>query len=191
MGADDVDALTLAARDRRAAGCVMRAPLATWALAAGFLLVAVPLAALTHSDRAVSLPLVAFLVVAYAAASLVEFEVGAGSAVPTQVLLVPMLFLLPTGWVPLAAAGGFVLGDCAGNLVHRRACANPLVLIGSSWYAIGPVLVLLAAGEAPFAWSRWPIYLAATSCADSPATPSAPRSPTGAHSARERGYLCV
>ena len=86
---------------------------------------------------------------------------GAGSAVPTQVLLVPMLFLLPTGWVPLAAAGGFVLGDCAGNLVHRRACANPLVLIGSSWYAIGPVLVLLAAGEAPFAWSRWPIYLAA------------------------------
>ena len=161
MGTDDIDALTLAARDRRAAGCVVRVPLATWALAAGFLLVAVPLALLTHSAREVSLPLVAFLVVAYAAASLVEFEVGAGSAVPTQVLLVPMLFLLPTGWVPLAAAGAFVLGDYAGNLIHRRACANPLVLIGSSWYAIGPVVVLLAAGEASFAWSRWPIYLVA------------------------------
>ncbi len=156
--AADVDELTLAARARRSAVRSAGVPFATWAMAIGFLLVAVPLAILTHSARGVSLPLVAVLVVAYAAASLVEFEVGAGSAVPTQVLLIPMLFLLPTGWVPLAAAGGFVLGGCVCTWVIRGGCGNPAVLIGSSWYAMGPVIVLLLAGEAPFSWSRWPLY---------------------------------
>ena len=46
------------------------------------------------------------LIGAYAAAFRLEFEVGSGSAVPTELILVPMLFLLPAGWVPLAVAAG-------------------------------------------------------------------------------------
>ena len=38
------------------------------------------------------------LVVAYAFAARVQFEVGFGSAVPTQLVFVPMLFLAPVGW---------------------------------------------------------------------------------------------
>lgn len=158
--AADVEELTLAARANRAASVKAR-PFAAWVMATGFLLVAVPLAALTESSRSVSLPLLALLVVSYAAASLVEFEVGAGSAVPTQLLLIPMLFLLPTAWVPLVAAAGFVVGGCVCAVLRKGMCGNPAVLIGSSWYAIGPAAVLLAAGEAPLSWSRWPLYAGA------------------------------
>ena len=42
-------------------------------------------------------------VVLYAAVSRVEFEVGIGSAVPTQLVLVPMLFALPIGSVARVA----------------------------------------------------------------------------------------
>jgi hypothetical protein len=45
-------------------------------------------------------------VIAFATLANVEFEVGAGSAIPTQLMFVPMLFLLPLGWVPLAVAAG-------------------------------------------------------------------------------------
>ena len=47
---------------------------------------------------------IAALVAAYAAASRVLFEVGAGFAIPTQLVLVPMLFAVPTGLVPLLVA---------------------------------------------------------------------------------------
>src|SRR5215475_3756104 len=37
----------------------------------------------------------------YAVVSRIEFEIGTGSAVPTQLVLVPMLFVLPPADVPL------------------------------------------------------------------------------------------
>jgi hypothetical protein len=51
----------------------------------------------------------AFFVLLYAGVSRVEFEIGTGSAVPTQLVLVPMLFALPIGTVPLVAAAGLVV----------------------------------------------------------------------------------
>ena len=57
-----------------------------------------------------------FYVVVDAAVSRVEFEVGSGTAVPTQLVLVPMLFALPASWVPLCAAAGYVLG----HVLRRR-----------------------------------------------------------------------
>ena len=44
--------------------------------------------------------LLALLIAGYAVASKVEFEVGIGSAIPTQLVFVPMLFLLPPAMVP-------------------------------------------------------------------------------------------
>src|SRR6187549_128870 len=46
-----------------------------------------------------------------AAAFRLDFEIGTGSAVPTELILVPMLFVLPVGLVPLAVAAGIVLGS--------------------------------------------------------------------------------
>ena len=55
-------------------------------------------------------PAVAALLVAlYVVISLVEFPVGAGHATPTQLVLVPMLVLLPPATVPPLVAAGYVL----------------------------------------------------------------------------------
>src|SRR6188768_3845821 len=57
-----------------------------------------------------ALATVAF-VLAYACAARVEFEVNAGAAVPTQLVFVPMLLVLPPAFVPLAVAAGLVLSN--------------------------------------------------------------------------------
>src|SRR5919202_6039809 len=90
-----------------------------WSLAASaalFLGVASACALLIPSDRTPS-PLTVFLLVgAYAVSFRFEFEIATGLAVPTQLILVPMLFVLPTGTVPLAVAAGIVLGSLVAHL---------------------------------------------------------------------------
>ena len=54
-------------------------------------------------SRSPSVLTVALLLAAYALAFRLDFEIGSGSAVPTQLILVPMLFLLPVG---TRSAGG-------------------------------------------------------------------------------------
>jgi HD-GYP domain-containing protein (c-di-GMP phosphodiesterase class II) len=119
------------------------------------------MAALLDTDRSPSAGVAAALVLAYALLSRVEFEIGGGSAVPTQLALVPMLFVLPAAWVPLAVAAGYLLAslvDLARGTLHLQ---RVLVLMSSSWYAVGPALVLILAGEPDAAWQDWPLYLTA------------------------------
>ena len=51
-----------------------------------------------------------FLVVAYVIACRAQFEIADGYTVPTELVLVPMLFLLPTPVVPLVVSVSWVLG---------------------------------------------------------------------------------
>ena len=130
-------------------------------LGGGFVAVAVALAALLPSNREPSLFLVGLLVGAYALLSRVDFEVGTGSAVPTQLVFVPMLFLLPLPLVPLCVAGAYVLGavpDYWGRRIHP---ARVLVLLGGSWFAIGPTVVLALFASGTATWRAAPIYVAA------------------------------
>ena len=130
-------------------------------VAALFLAVAVPLALLAPAERGFDLETAAVLLVAFAVASRVEFDVGAGYTVPTQLVFVPMLFALPTPMVPLLVAAGFALGKLPDVL---RGAAHPdrLVLaVSESWFAIGPAAVLVAAGAQVPDWGDWPIYAAA------------------------------
>jgi hypothetical protein len=131
------------------------------ALGGAFLVVALALAFGTSSQRSPSLALVAVLVLAFAALANVEFEIGAGSAIPTQLILVPMLFLLPLGWVPLAVAAGYWMSLNADVVRGRRHRERVVVLLCSCWYVVGPVFVLLVWGEGPPRWDHWPVYLAA------------------------------
>ena len=114
------------------------------------------------SERSPGVVATLVLIGAYAAAFRLEFEIGSGTAVPTELILVPMLFLLPTGQVPLAVAAGVLLGELARvparSLAPRRASSCGSL---NAWYAIGPVLVLGLAGECaavarPVAALRWP-----------------------------------
>ena len=94
--------------------------------------------------------------------SRVEFEIGTGSAIPTQLVLVPMLFALPIG----ARAGGRRRRrSCSATVADRpwplRDPARVLPLSASAAHALGPALVIALAGGLPLRWSAWPIYLAA------------------------------
>jgi HD-GYP domain-containing protein (c-di-GMP phosphodiesterase class II) len=137
----------LAAKDSRA----------TLVGALAFVAVAVPFAFLAPSDRVVEPGVLVLLVVAYALAARVEFEVGSGFAVPTQIVFVPMLFLLPVSLVPLCVAVGFLL--CSGpDLVrHRVHGERALLEVFSAWHALGPAFVLAAAGEPAPTWSVLPL----------------------------------
>jgi HD-GYP domain-containing protein (c-di-GMP phosphodiesterase class II) len=109
------------------------------------------------SAQHVSLPACVAAILALALASRAGFEIGRGTGVPTQLVFVPMLFLLPTGLAPFLVMGAYVLE----RLFHRdwRTRLQRLhITVGSCWFALGPVLVLSIAGSGPPSWSRWPVY---------------------------------
>ncbi len=130
-------------------------------LGGAFLVTAIILALTASNQRSPGLGVVAALIVAFAVLTNVEFVIGPGAAIPTQLVFVPMLFLLPLGWVPLAVAAGYLLSLCVDVARGRRHRERVLLLLGSCWYVIPPVVVLLAWGDGAPRWDHWPVYLAA------------------------------
>jgi HD-GYP domain-containing protein (c-di-GMP phosphodiesterase class II) len=130
-------------------------------LGGAFLIVAVVLALTAGPGRTPGPIDVGVLVLAFAALANVEFEIGTGAAIPTQLVFVPMLFLLPLGWVPLAVAAASWMSLNADVVRGRRHRERVLVLLCSCWYVVGPVLVLLAFGDGPPRWDLWPVYILA------------------------------
>jgi putative nucleotidyltransferase with HDIG domain len=154
----EADGLVEHKRERRSKPLAPRERWASALVGGSFFAVALPLALLSHSSRQPSVATVLLLLGMYAAASQVEFEVGAGSGVATELVLVPMLFLLPVAWVPLAVLAGLVLGEVASRRGHGYRLT---VLPSSAWHALGPALVLLATGQPAPTWTDWPLYLGA------------------------------
>ena len=130
-------------------------------LGGGFLAVAVPLAVFVHSERSPSLAVALGLIAAYAAAFRLDFEVGSGFAVPTQLVLVPMLFILPLGIVPLAVAGALLVASAFDGVRRLRHVQRSLLWVADAWYVVGAVAVLAAAGVTRPRLSEWPIYVGA------------------------------
>jgi len=131
------------------------------ASAAGFLTAALAIALLIPGQRELDPVLAAVLTASYALLGRVRFAARHGFTVPTQLILVPALFLLPIAAVPLMVAAGNVLGSLPEYLsgrIHRRRL---VVAMSDSWHAIGPALVLGLAGSPEAALSEWPILLAA------------------------------
>ena len=128
----------------------------------GFLATAVALAALLPSERTPSLLVVAALVGAYAVATRVQFEVGLGFAIPTQLVFVPMLFLVPVGWAPLLVVAGFAVANLPAHLRGNWHPDRLVVHLSSAWHAVGPALVLGLAGEPSPDWRvHWQLFVAA------------------------------
>jgi putative nucleotidyltransferase with HDIG domain len=94
-----------------------------------------------------SLESAALYVVAIAVAGNVLFDVGAGFTVPTQAVFVPMLFALPPALVPLLVPLALALGMTP-RLARREVSPGWLVTaLANSWFAIGPAVVLVVAGD--------------------------------------------
>jgi HD-GYP domain-containing protein (c-di-GMP phosphodiesterase class II) len=129
--------------------------------AAAFLVVAVALSVLLPAERDFDLVLAVTLVAIYALLARVHFPIGYGFTIPTQLVLVPMLFLVPLGDVPLLVAAGMVLGGLPEYVRGDRHPSRALAAIGDSWHAVGPVAVLAAAGVTAPHLGDWPVLLAA------------------------------
>jgi putative nucleotidyltransferase with HDIG domain len=100
-------------------------------------------------------------VIALAALSRIEFEVGSNYMIPTELVLVPMLFVVPPAAAPLCVAAALALGKVPEALLGRRPWGKVLMRLGDSWFALGPALVFLAASPGHPDGHDWPIYLAA------------------------------
>jgi HD-GYP domain-containing protein (c-di-GMP phosphodiesterase class II) len=144
----DDDGLVEESRARVARALGDREFLPTLATATAFVVAAAALLAWLPVKRAdAGIWVTLALVVCYAVAARVTFEVGFAFAVPTQLVFVPMLFLAPLRTVPLLVVLGFFLSTLPelvrGQWHVGRAAGLHLV---SAWHAVGPVLVLAAAG---------------------------------------------
>jgi putative nucleotidyltransferase with HDIG domain len=149
------------AYERRARGLDRRELLANAGLTIAFVTAALALAVLAEPARELSAPLAGLLMLAFAVLSRIEFTSGAGFAVPTQLLFVPMLLLLPTPVVPLVVAAALVLSS-AWSLARAGAPLNRAVLgLPDAIFALAPAFVIVAAGAQVPAWEHWPVYVAA------------------------------
>jgi HD-GYP domain-containing protein (c-di-GMP phosphodiesterase class II) len=157
----DANALIEESRERGQRRLRSRARWSAVVFGTGFVVAAAALAVLLPSERSPSPFAILLLIAAYAVTSRVKFEVGTGFSVPTQLVLVPMLFVLPLGWVPLAVAAGLLAGRSFEYATHRTPLDHVLLVLPNSWYAVGPVIVLGVAGESAPRLDHWPVYLAA------------------------------
>ena len=157
----DADELIGAARDREAHRLQKRNRWSAAVFGLAFLVVASALPVLISPGRSPGLATVVGLVLGYAAASSARFEVGHGLFLPTQLVFVPMLFLLPLGYVPLAIAAGLLLAASVDHFRRGLPLEQLLLVPLNSWHAVGPVGVLAVAGSRPPSLSDWPVYAAA------------------------------
>jgi len=129
--------------------------------ATAFVAVAVVVAVFVPSERSFYPVLAGALLASYALIAHIRFPIGYGFTVPTQLVFVPMLFLLPLGAVPLVVAVAMVLRDVPEYVRGERHPSRVLLAVGDAWHSIGPVAVLAAAGLVAADLADWPILLAA------------------------------
>ena len=130
-------------------------------LGGAFLALASAFAVLIPTSRSFD-PATAFLlVVAYAGLSRVEFEVRTGLAIPTELVFVPMLFLVPLGTVPLLVCAGSLMSRAADVALAHVPADRVLLAPVYSWHVVGPVAVLALHGERAPNLADWPWYVAA------------------------------
>jgi len=131
------------------------------AVSIAFAASALLLALSTEAARPYSAVVALAFVVAYAVVASCEFSSGAGYGLPTQIVFVPMLLLLPTPLVPLLVAAALMLKATV-KVLRRQVAPERIVLtIADAWFSILPVLVLVVGGAQTPDWSRWPVYLVA------------------------------
>ena len=153
--------LLVESREQLAAGLLTRERTVEIVAAALFVIAAVAMAALFEAPRALDVPLAIGLMGAYALATRVEFRVASGWTDPSQLVFVPMLFLLPTDAVPLIVAGALLLARLPDYLRGDVHAGRALLRIGDAGYSLWPAAVLLAFGATSPDWADWPIYAGA------------------------------
>jgi diguanylate cyclase (GGDEF)-like protein len=157
--ADAVDAVALVGATRSRARASIPAPDRRSGLITGGSLAAVVAAWLLLAPPTGASPAVfVACVLAHAAASSIEFEIGPGCALPTTPVLVVTLFLLPPPLVPVVAASGLLLAAGVAALRDPSRHERLAVLVGSAWHAVGPAAVFALFGVSGPNLADLPVY---------------------------------
>ena len=139
----------------------MRERLAETAVSAALIVAVVAMAVLIDVPREFEWGPALVLTLAYAIAASVRFYVGAGHTDATQLVFVPLLFVVPPPLVPLIVAAGLVLSKVPA-VVARRDHPDRLILsVADSWVAVGPALVFALTDSVTPDWGDAPIYVLA------------------------------
>jgi HD-GYP domain-containing protein (c-di-GMP phosphodiesterase class II) len=157
----DLEHLFARGRERAVLRARGRERLAGALIALAFLIAAFAMALLMHSPRSLQGPTLALLMGVYVVTSRAKFDIADGYTVPTELVLVPMLFLLPTPVVPLAVSFSYLLGRLFDYATGQTSIHRAFHAFGDCWHAVGPALVLVGAGAQVFSWNRWPVYMLA------------------------------
>ncbi len=120
--------------------------------AAVFLAAAIVLAAGSHWHHPLRVVPLVLVAVCYLAAERVRFPVGSAWTAPTQLVFVPMLFVLPMPLVPLIVAALSVAALWLEGSERRPTLTRTITRIGDSFYSLGPALVLVLSGHQGFSW---------------------------------------
>jgi HD-GYP domain-containing protein (c-di-GMP phosphodiesterase class II) len=155
------DQLVGEARARRARSMDARERAVVAGFAAVYCVAFVLVAVFIPSERDVSLFLIAGLLVGHAAVSRVRFEFGMGFVVPEQLVIVPMLLLLPLPYVPWLIAAAGAIGLIPDFVKGSWAKDRWLKPIADSGPYIAPVLILAAFAPGPPELSSAPVYVLA------------------------------
>jgi len=151
----------VASREQLHARLLQRERAVELASMVAFLAAALALALAFEAPRGLDAGIAAALVCAYALATRAEFQIGTTWTDPSQLVFVPMLFLLPTQVVPLLVAAAMVLSRLPDYVRGEVNGWRVVPRVADAWYSIFPATVLLAAGATTPGWSDWPIYVAA------------------------------
>ena len=132
-----------ATRERQMLGLSRQEWIADGGSAALFLAGAFAMLAFGSSTGSVNWLVTAAIVVLFAMLSRVAYEIGQGYSMPTQLAFIPLLLVAPPRLVPLLVAGAYALAA----LFARGNRTRGIVFgISSSWFALGPALLLSILG---------------------------------------------
>src|SRR4051812_2135535 len=149
------------ARERRKRRLDSRERVVESVSAGAFIVVASTIALGVSSVRRVDLVVALGLVVGYAIFTRVRFEVGEYNVSAAQLAFVPMLILLPYGYVPLLVAAGLILSSVPEFIDRSWHRQRWISLISDSWFCVPPVLLLAAVGPGSVDLGDAPVYVLA------------------------------
>jgi HD-GYP domain-containing protein (c-di-GMP phosphodiesterase class II) len=157
--------LVAASRERVAARLSSPERLTHGVTAAAFLAIAALLAAQAPPLDAAQWILVPAFVAAIAVGSRIELEVGSGFTSPVELIVIPMLFALPAGHVPMAVAAGLVCGQLPGYIRGRVPLQRIIVSIGNASYTIAPSIVFMIGFDRSASVRDWAVVTTVAVCA--------------------------
>ena len=91
--------------------------------------------------------LLLFLTVAMAVTARISFPIEGTVAIPTQLLLVPMLMLGPPALAPVLVFAAIITSGFIAAVWQRRSARRLILAGGDSLYCLGPATVFAAAGS--------------------------------------------